>query len=86
MIAGGDFASLTLRVKSSYGPARNLKISVVAPFCHNWADQVQPPVVCGGGVTLNLAEKNSAHNYLPIFPVILSFYEGGMGGGEDAHR
>ena len=39
--AGGNFRSLQIPLKVTYGLMRNLEINAQMPFTHNWADQVQ---------------------------------------------
>lgn len=41
--AGGDFVSLELPVKFTYGLAKNLEVYSVIAYRHNWAGQVQEP-------------------------------------------
>lgn len=41
--AGGDFLSLSLPVKFTYGLIKNVETYVIVPYVHNWAWNVDPP-------------------------------------------
>ncbi len=41
--ANGNFTSLQLPVKFTYGPMKNMEVYVVASYVHHWADHVDNP-------------------------------------------
>jgi len=41
--AGGDFLSLSIPVKFTYGLTSNLEVFVIVPYTHNWASHVDEP-------------------------------------------
>jgi hypothetical protein len=41
--AGGDFLSLSIPVKFTYGLTSNLEVFVIVPYTHNWASHVEEP-------------------------------------------
>ncbi len=42
--AGGDYVSLEIPVKFTYGLYRNLEVDLTVPYVHNWASRMDTPV------------------------------------------